>query len=316
VSPATGGLLLPAHADDPSIDVERARGLVAAAFPELALTEVQRLGRGWDHDVFLIDRVWAFRFPRNAAAARAMALELGLLPWLALRLPCAIPEPRWAAGFEATLGWKFAGHRCIPGATLCDIQLDEAGRSRLAPALGTFCRALHAVPLTGLPAMLPPDPLGRFDFERRGPATRERLTGWRREGALPGDVVTRLLRGFEECPARPAGEGVVIAHTDLHTRNILVDSAGELTGVIDWVDVHAGERAADLATLFMTLPPGARDSFLAQYGSVDPATLARARWRAIDHTTRAFAGATERGDEAFARASRRALIEMSIGAAG
>ena len=42
-------------------------------------------------------------------------------------------------------------------------------------------------------------------------------------------------------------------HGDLHPRNVLVKK-GCLTGVIDWGDLAGGDRACDLAAVWMLLP--------------------------------------------------------------
>ena len=209
--------------------------------------------------------------------------------------------------------WRFLGHRFIPGVTVCDAELCDEDRAALAPRLANFVRVLHAVPIDSAPIPLPPDELGRLDVTRRGRSTRNELARWQREGLLPYDVVVRLFRRLDDWPGAPDAEALVVVHADLHSRNLLVTPDGRLSGVIDWVDVHRGNRAVDLATAYKVLAPSARETFFATYGGVDADTRARARFRAIDHSTRTLAGAVERRDEAFARVSKRALIEAADG---
>jgi aminoglycoside phosphotransferase (APT) family kinase protein len=58
---------------------------------------------------------------------------------------------------------------------------------------------------------------------------------------------------------------------------------GELSGVIDWADIAAGDSATDLATVWMLLPAvAARESALEEYGSVPAATWSRALGWAIN----------------------------------
>jgi aminoglycoside phosphotransferase (APT) family kinase protein len=298
--------VLPRH-DDPVISLEQAGALIEAQVADLRPAHLRHFGRGWDHEVFLVNEAWVFRFPRNELAAAALETEIALLPWLSARLPLAIPVPVWIGRVEET-GWRFAGHACIAGATACDADLDEEARARLAAPLGRFVRALHAVPPGEAPAPPPPDPIGRMDFVRRRPIAQERLAALAREGVLSGENIATLRRWLDVSPSPEPAEPVLV-HADLHTRNLLV-AGGALSGVIDWVDLHAGHPALDLIAAYEILPPKARDVFFGAYGEVSAATLAAARFRAIDHAVGALAGALQRGDAPFARASRRALLEM------
>ncbi len=45
-------------------------------------------------------------------------------------------------------------------------------------------------------------------------------------------------------------------HGDLHARNVLVDD-GSISGVIDWGDIASGDKATDLAAIWMLLPSAA-----------------------------------------------------------
>lgn len=286
--------------------------MIEEACPELRPVTPGHLGRGWDHDVYACDgRV--FRFPRHEASARALELEVKLLPWLAPQLPAAIPVPLWSGHLDREKSWRFLGHRFIPGVTVCDAELDDDARAALAPRLANFVRMLHAVSTDDAPVPLPPDELGRLDFERRARTTRSELARWQREGMLPYDVVVRLFQKLDDWPGAPEDEPLRLVHADLHSRNLLVTPDGRLSGVIDWVDVHRGNGAVDLATAYKVLPPGARETFFTTYGQVDKKSRARARFRAIDHSTRTLVGAIERRDEAFARVSKRALVEAADG---
>lgn len=302
-----------AHRDDPTLDLRSARILIERACPDIRATELSHLGRGWDHDVYVCEsRV--FRFPRNDAAARSIARELVALPFLAPLVPAAIPVPEWSSTETRPDGavLPYAAHRFIPGVTLCDSELEPETMLGFAPRLANFVRALHAIPPASVPKALPKDELGRLDVERRGRSTREQLFKWKRDGMLPADTVVRLFHALDAWPGPPpADEPLTLIHADLHARNLLVTQEGRLSGVLDWVDLHVGHRAVDLATAFEVLPSSARPAFFATYGSVDESTLARARWRAIDHAVRTLAGSIDRRDEGFARFTQRALLDMA-----
>ncbi len=71
-----------------------------------------------------------------------------------------------------------------------------------------------------------------------------------------------------------------VCHGDLHFRQLLVDG-GDLTGIIDWVDVCRSDPGVDLQLLWSFLPPAGRDAFLDEYGPVSEGSLLRARVLAL-----------------------------------
>ena len=57
-----------------------------------------------------------------------------------------------------------------------------------------------------------------------------------------------------------------LVHGDLYVRHLIVGDDARLLGIIDWGDLHLGDRASDLAIVFTVLPPAARAHFFATYG--------------------------------------------------
>jgi aminoglycoside phosphotransferase (APT) family kinase protein len=65
-------------------------------------------------------------------------------------------------------------------------------------------------------------------------------------------------------------------HGDLHPRNVLVQE-GKITGIIDWGDISWGDRATDLASVWMLFSErSARERALIDYGA-DADTVLRAK---------------------------------------
>src|SRR5262249_11682706 len=89
---------------DHPVGPELARELIDGQFPDCAATPLERVGEGWDCDVWRCGEL-CFRFPRRAQAIATLESELAVLPWLAPRLPVAIPRPsrigRGSAAFRA-----------------------------------------------------------------------------------------------------------------------------------------------------------------------------------------------------------------------
>ena len=97
--------------------------------------------------------------------------------------------------------------------------------------------------------------------------------------ALMSSNVTKV---WESALQAPPAEMATWIHGDLHPQNVLVQK-GELAAVIDWADIAAGDSATDLACIWMLLPTvAARESAIAEYGSVPIATWSRALGWAVN----------------------------------
>ncbi len=97
-------------------------------------------------------------------------------------------------------------------------------------------------------------------------------------------LIEAAISRTEELAKTPpwAGERVWV-HGDLYGRHLLCGADGALTGIIDWGDMHAGDRALDLSIAWSFLPRQAHADFLARYGPVDRDTWARARFRSLHY---------------------------------
>jgi aminoglycoside phosphotransferase (APT) family kinase protein len=250
------------------MDEERARRLVSAQFAPLPERSIVALSEGWDYAVFLVDDVWVFRFPRREVVVPGTEREIEVLPLL--EVPLAVPRPEHVGAPTEAYPWPFYGARYIPGEEA--LGLDDETRERLALPLARFLRALHAHDLD-----LPVDLQRRSDMSFRVPRVRQAVAAiadlWQ-----PPPLVDVVLREAEELP--PA-EPTAVVHGDLHFRQLLVHE-GELSGVIDWVDVCRADPGQDLQVVWSFLPPGAREGFLAEYGPLPDDSLLRARVLALN----------------------------------
>ena len=255
------------------VDAPLARRLITDQFPELAAAPMRTLAAGWDNTVFVVDESWAFRFPRRAIAIPGVEREMRLLPALAERLPAPVPVPRFLGTPSAAFAWPFFGAGLLPGGEPTP-GFDNAARTRLAPSLGRFLRALHD---TDPPAELLHDPMGRVDMARRVPFASDRLGELAASGLADHRAAAAgLLRAARDLP-RSSRRATV--HGDLHFRHVLVDGGGvdPLTGIIDWGDLCRGDPAMDLHLAWSLLPADARPAFWAAYGPIEPEQALRAR---------------------------------------
>jgi aminoglycoside phosphotransferase (APT) family kinase protein len=263
------------------LDEPLVRGLLRQ-FPELPAQTVRPIDAGWDNAVWLVDEVWAFRFPHRRIAVDGVRREIAALPALAPHVPLPIPVPTYVGRPAAGYPWPFFGAPYLAGIDLATARLPDQTRVRAGSAIGAFLRRLHDPALaTRLASVLPIDPMRRADLRVRQPRARERLAElasrglWRRTEAAD-EMVTTAIGLSDEPPPAP-----VVSHGDLHVRHLLVQSNGEITGVIDWGDICRGDPAIDLSIAYAAFRGDARRALIEAYGSISAAQEHRARVLAL-----------------------------------
>lgn len=293
---------------DPTYEPALVRSLIATHLPALAAASIVPLARGWDCDVFTVGEGHVARLARNPLAARGLELEAQLLPLLATKLPLPVPRPVVHGVIDDESGLRFGVYEKLAGTPLGAVALAASDYDELAPVLGAFLRALHAVTVpTDL--TLPPGELGRFDPARRSAPSQAALEQLQWEGGLGRAQRSRLQQALVAVEQHTLPTSRVLVHGDLNPGNLLIDEDG-LCGVIDWIDVHHGPPAADLATSYLNFPEASRAPLFAAYGSVDASTHAWARWRAVTLLTAMLTGAQARGDGELAHRSAQQLRQL------
>lgn len=283
----------PWHPEFP-VDATLAARLAARLVPETAGIEPERVGEGWDNDVWRFG-LWTLRFPRRPLGADLIRVEAAVLPALAPHLPVAVPFAEHVGEPGPDHPAPYLAHRFVPGTTVDRARLERATRHRLAPQVAGFLRALHDLPLAAAPG-------APIDEHKRAIDARRRMIGDR----LPrlsetryGRFVDATASAVAAIDARP-DERLVICHGDLYPRHLLVDATGDLCGVIDWGDVRLSHPGIDLSIAFSLLPPSARPAFFSVYGPIDPGSEALARMTALHYATALGLYALDVGDRSLA----------------
>jgi aminoglycoside phosphotransferase (APT) family kinase protein len=283
------------------VDEQRARRLIDAQFPEVALDSLELLGEGWDNTVWLVDGRWVFRFPRREIAVPAVERQVALLPVLAPLLPLPTSVPAYTGVPSDEFRWPFTGCALVPGREVHVVAPDDDARAALARPLAQFLQALHTAHVEAAES-LPVDANDRADMTKRARLAAEQLDEvqqlgvWRRP-----PVVDEVLA--DSLHLRPA-EGRVIAHGDLHFRHLLLDDGGAAAGVIDWDDICIADPCIDLMLVWCLLPPSGRAAFLDEYGPATDDQLLRARVIALSVCAAIAAYAASMG--------HRALLEEAV----
>ncbi|MEV0064675.1 phosphotransferase [Nocardia sp. NPDC050718] len=221
--------------------------------------------QGWDSLAVLIDDRWVERRPRRPDVADQLRRETRLLPWLAPRLPLAVPVP--AVVGESPLVVR---HALVPGAAI------ESPTAEHGLAIGAFLRALH-----GSPA----DDAMRHGLPTAAETRDDRAATVRRFRAevvpmVPADRRARALAILDAAQDLPAD---TVVHGDLGPEHILVTgdhvtgdhvtgdhvTGDHVTGVIDFGDTHLGDAAIDLAWPLYGAPAAFATAVATAYGVTD-----------------------------------------------
>src|SRR5947207_1012617 len=112
-----------------------------------------------------------------------------------------------------------------------------------------------------------------FRFPRREVV----VPGFMREVEVLPHLATALPLPVPVAELRGEPDDRVVCHGDLHLRHLLVSEAGDLAGVIDWIDVCRADACLDLLLYWGYLDEAGREAFLAEYGPVGDVRLLRAR---------------------------------------
>jgi aminoglycoside phosphotransferase (APT) family kinase protein len=288
-----------------TLSADETAALIGAHFPELAPIHLKPFGEGWDNVAWRVNGECVFRFPRRQMGADCMQSELTVLPHLVDRLPLEIPHPVFIGEACDEFPWPFAGYRLLSGTPADELRLNMQSREPLAAPLGRFLRTLHAIPADEVRGWQTPlDTLGRLAMPGRTDQARKYLADAETAGLIrdASQWESILLEAEEETGTED--RSLCLVHGDLHSKHILIE-AGQLSGVIDWGDVHLGDPAADVAFALSFFEGTARQSFFEAYGTVSEQTLRLARMRVVNHSAACVPGSGD--DAAFQFESQQAL---------
>jgi aminoglycoside phosphotransferase (APT) family kinase protein len=257
------------------VSADLVRRLLADQHPDLARLPVEFLANGWDNELYRVGDELVARLPRRALGAQIIINEQRWLPGLAPRLPLPIPRPERTGVPACGYPYSWSVVPYLPGVPAA--QASSFDPAAAAAAVGGFLGALH-VPA---PADAPANPF-------RGVPLAERAGTFAANLALIGGQVDRdaVLRAWVAALTAPGYDGPPVwLHGDLHPANILVND-GQVSGVIDFGDITAGDPASDLSVAWMLLPTGGHAIFWSAYqaagGRADDAVRARARGWALN----------------------------------
>ncbi len=252
------------------VDAALAQALLQEQHPNLAHLPCVPVEAGWDNVMVRLGDAFCLRFPRREAAAVLIAHEQAWLPTLAEKLPLQIPVPLWTGVPGCGYPWRWSIVPWLAGEA-ADL---SSPLSAAAARLGEFLQALHIQ----APAGAPINPVRGVPLQKRAPQVEERMRRLESRTPLLTPAMWRMWRAALAASMDVAPTWI---HGDLHPRNVLVED-GQLSGIIDWGDIATGDRATDLAAIWMLFEdPQARRQAFSAYGTVSHNTYMRAKGWAI-----------------------------------
>jgi len=251
------------------IDEALVRALIQAQHPEFATLDVSPIDTGWDNAIFRLGTEFAVRLPRRAVAAELIRHEQQWLPHVAKQVPIPIPSPLRIGAPGCGYPWFWSIVPWIEGepADVAAPTPDQAVR------LTGFLRALHVK----APDQVPFNPWRGVPLRNRAASVEERF---QRLADRKVFMPPRILGTWRSALRAKEDASPTWIHGDLHPRNVLVKD-GKITGIIDWGDISSGDRATDLAAVWMLFSDRiARERALLDYGA-DADTVLRAKGWAV-----------------------------------
>jgi aminoglycoside phosphotransferase (APT) family kinase protein len=282
-------------------DAAQVRELLMSQHPDLGDLPLCLEASGWDNVIYRLGSNLALRMPRRSLAAKLIENEQRWLPALQQRLPLLIPTPVRHGLPTSWYPWCWSIIPWFDGETA-----DRAAPNRFqGAALAEFFNALHVA----APAEAPRNPYRGGPLRQREEKFQNCLEAL---AAKTEGLGARLIDLWQAALEAPIDVPDTWIHGDLHPRNVLVDD-GRFVAIIDWGDLAAGDRACDLAAIWLLLPePAARESAMLNCESTSPHTWDRARgWALLLAVILLEAGYS--GDPRMGSIARRTLQRLLAG---
>lgn len=262
--------LLGTPAAEVAIDEALVQRLIRSQHPDLGHLAVTALEFGWDNALYRLGDTYTVRLPRRAVAVPLLANEQTWLPKLAPVLPLPIPAPLRTGVAEDDYPWPWSILPWFEGQPVESTPLKPSE----AKTLAGFLKTLHQPAPNDAPVNT-----GRgCPLAKR----KEHDETYMTQLSKSTDAITpEIIKTWAAALAAAPETAPTWLHGDLHARNVLAHE-GRITAIIDWGDITSGDRATDLASIWMLLgDANARSQAMHHYGDNDPALWARAKGWAV-----------------------------------
>ncbi|EDL66416.1 aminoglycoside phosphotransferase family protein [Bacillus sp. SG-1] len=238
--------------------------VIEVLFPDIIIQEVTAYEKGWDNDIFIVNKEIVFRFPRSEEVASKVKDEIILLKHLAHKEP-KLDIPRYK-GIEMDGNLKCVKYNFMKGKSLSEIK-----NSRLdlhsAELLGDFLSRLHSIELSALKetniTSFHTDTYWENLYESAKTYVFPNITHSER---------AEIQQFYEDFSNNPIYSNVnkAVIHGDLTAANILYNKEEEcVSGIIDFTDAQIADPAFDFAGLYWAYGPEFTKKLLTYYDGKD-----------------------------------------------
>jgi aminoglycoside phosphotransferase (APT) family kinase protein len=257
-------------AQEAHVDAHVVRSLLSDQHPDLADLSIRTLDTGWDNFMFRVGDRLVARLPRRDVAAQLLVNEQEWLPVVARDLPLPAPIPLRHGAPGRGYPWRWSILPWLEG-TPANLAPPDASE---AVILATFLKALHRP----APDNAPVNSVRGVPLSSRAPSIEPRLARLREKTSC---ITQQVEAAWRHGLAAESANCTAWLHGDLHPRNVLVRD-GKLSGVIDWGDITSGDRATDLACIWMLFAdPSAREAALTCYGASELERVRAMGWAVL-----------------------------------
>ena len=235
---------------------ETVRELLHRQLPAHADERLELVAEGFDAWIYRLGTKRAVRIPRRLLSAPKIRVEQEWLPLLAPRLPLPVPVPMLCGRPEPGIfehPWTVSAW--LPGEQVAGRAVAAAEAVRLADFLGS----LHAP----APDEAPPNPFRDGSLGERMADSMARADRVRHAFPELAPLIGAAADVLSSAAERDAFHSTWI-HGDLHPFNLLASDSG-ITGVIDWIDLTAGDPALDAHTVWWFWPEAEQEPFWHTY---------------------------------------------------
>ncbi|PQZ98206.1 phosphotransferase [Arthrobacter sp. MYb224] len=253
-----------------SIDRDLVRELILAQARQWAGKPLTYLATGWDNEVYRLGEDLLVRLPRRALAEKIGHKERQWLPRLSSDSGLDVGAAVFIGEPTANYPFTFSICRYVPGISAAT--LGRTQRDAYAPAFIDYLLALHGP----APEDAPRSEFRGCELQAVDRRTREQIS------QLPA-TYRRGAQGIWEqsLEAEAYGGPPRWLHGDPHPHNTIVTTVAgraELSALVDFGDLCAGDPASDLGMLWMHFTEEPREQALQRY-SVDRGMSMRLRAR-------------------------------------
>ncbi len=291
------------------ISLESALQLIQKTFPDIKAKSIEEFGVGWDNVAFLVDDTFVFRFPRRKCAIPLLQREHLALPILKEHLSASIPNPSYFSTGCEEFPYPFVGYQIIKGKTACSCNLSSSSRVKLAKDIALFLKQLHSIPIEHVSACnLPFDELQRLNARRMISRLKTSLQNTKSLGFVEDIACYDFI--LDKVYDKKLVQDTIV-HGDVYARHLLIDDS-RFVGVIDFGDIHIGDKAVDLTIVHSFLPKKSHEVFREEYGYIDAQTWELARLRALYAASILVEYSYDRKDQSLLKESLTTLELLKV----